>query len=65
MKINTKLILDFIKLNNLNVEEFCKMCAINLNTYKNIVENKFSPAVRTVYKIKRVLNLDFAQLIKK
>lgn len=39
-RINVKLILDYIKENNLTRKEFCEQCDINLSTFYRIINNK-------------------------
>lgn len=38
--INTKLILEYIQINNLTMKEFCKQCNISIATFYRIIKHK-------------------------
>lgn len=57
MKINTKLIEDYIKENNLTKTEFCKLCKISTKTLYKILLYKSKFSLIEIFKLARVMNI--------
>ncbi|MDE6585193.1 MAG: helix-turn-helix domain-containing protein [Clostridia bacterium] len=55
-KLNTKLILDYIKNNNLTKKEFCRKCKISTSTLYKIINEKDFQLI-ALFKIAKIMNL--------
>lgn len=65
-KINTKLIIDYMKRKNLGEEEFCKLCEIKPCHFKRIISkasNVGRVPVTVFVKIAKVLGVKFSDII--
>lgn len=62
--INTKLIISYLKDNNLSIRKFCKLCQISSSTYGRIM-GKGNCRINAVFKIARVLNIRACQMFDK
>lgn len=60
--INTKLILNYIKLNNLTKREFCKQCDINESTFYRIMKQK-NTYIMPLVKIAKKINVKVRELL--
>ncbi len=61
--VNTELILDYIKYNNLSKKEFCTQCDISESAFNRIITNK-DFYLKSLYKISIIMGVKFYQLFK-
>lgn len=59
--INTQLIENYIKENNLSMSRFCKKCDINLETFYKIMLNK-NVMISSLYKVSQGMNIAFSEI---
>ena len=60
--INTELIANFIKENNLSKSKFCEMCKISQSTLNKIMTNSENFRIIALFKIARVLKIQVYQM---
>lgn len=65
MKVNSRVLINYMFRNNLTELEFCERCGICRRTLKRLIKERMSCNIKTVYKIKTALKMELAQLIKK
>ena len=61
-KINTKLIDDYIKDNNLSKKEFCKLCGISQQILRKILRNQQNFYMTALFKVARTFKLHIHEL---
>ena len=61
-RINTKLIEDYIKDNNLSKKEFCKICGISQQILRKILRNQQNFYITALFKVARTLKLHIHEL---
>lgn len=59
--VNTKIIEDYRKENQLSVTKFCKLCQITPGTYKKIMSNE-SFNIKALFKIAKILGIHACQM---
>lgn len=62
--INTDLVFNYLKENNLTKTQFCKLCKITSSTLNKVLNNKHNLKLRTLFKIARQLNVKISELFK-
>ena len=62
-KLNTKLIFDYIKNNNLTKKDFCSQCKISASTFYRIINGKDFRLV-ALFKIAKIMNLNLYQFFE-
>ena len=61
--INTKLIDNFLKENNLSKTQFCKLCNISLQTLKNVYLSNNKISVKPIVKLALTMKVRLKDLI--
>lgn len=59
--INTQLIENYIKENNLSITAFCRKCRIGLKTFYKIMLNN-NVMTSSLYKIAKCINIKFSEI---
>ena len=61
--INTQVIEDYIKSNNLSMTAFCIKCGISLDTFYKIMLNQ-NVMVSSLYKVAKLIGIDFCKIFR-
>ncbi len=62
MKINVKLIYDYIKSNKISKSEFCRRAKIGIKVLNKILNNNFNFEVDNIFKVAKLLKLQVYEL---
>ena len=62
-KLNTKLIFDYIKNNNLTKTKFCRQCKISTSTFYKIISGKDFRLIALI-KMAKIMNLKLSQFFE-
>ncbi len=65
MEINTQLIEQYIKNNNISKAEFCKRCNISSQTLRQILSNERTNMTYSIINIADILNVEINDLLLK
>lgn len=62
VKFNQKIVLDYIKSNNLTKKEFCKRCEITYYSLAKFLNNSRNLNIRVIIKICKLLDVEILDL---
>ena len=64
IRLNGKIVRDYIKDNNLTIKKFCEMCDIKYYNYRQIMKNDTNILTSILFKVIDTMGVGFGDIVK-